>query len=295
MKKAVRKIIMFFMTIGFLFGLSILLYPLFSNVWNTWRDERLFQEYVKQNTMEDTVDYAAEWEKAHDFNNGLEPVILPDSFVTAETPYTQDEFYTSCLNVGGDGLMGYILIPKIDVKVPIFHSTEESVLEKGAGHLHGSSLPVGGESTHAVIAAHRGLPSASLFTDLDQLKEGDQFYLYILDDILAYEVDQIQVVEPEQTDALSVEYGKDQVTLLTCTPYGINSHRLLVRGSRVPYDEQEAEEQGRQRVRGMNTNYVFWVLVGLGAAALFMLVIYLIKRFIRRRRRRRNEKIQREE
>lgn len=295
MKEAARKIIMVFMVAGFLIGLSIVLYPLISNAWNTRREERLFQEYVEQNAMESTVDYALEWDKAQNYNNGLQPIILPDSFVTAVTPYTDDTVYASCLNVSGDGLMGYISIPKIDVKVPVYHSTEEEILEKGAGHLHGSSLPVGGESTHAVLAAHRGLPSASLFTDLDQLKEGDQFYLYILDDILAYEVDRIQVVEPEQTDALCVERGKDQVTLLTCTPYGINSHRLLVRGSRVPYDEQEAEEQSRQKVKGMNTNYLFWVLIGIGSSGLFMLMIYLIKVLIRRQRRRRNEKNQKEE
>ncbi|MDE7062195.1 MAG: class C sortase [Lachnospiraceae bacterium] len=297
MKQAARKIVMFFMIIGFIFGLSILLYPLVSNAWNRMREERLFQAYLEKNAAESSIDYEAEWAKARSYNEGLQPIILPDSFVAATTPYTEDEIYTACLNLEGNGLMGYIVIPKIDVKVPIYHSTEEAILEKGAGHLQGSSLPVGGESTHAVLAAHRGLPSASLFTDLDQLQEGDQFYLYILDDILAYEVDQIEVVKPEETDALSVERGKDQVTLLTCTPYGINTHRLLVRGKRIPYDEQAAEDQGRHKAKGMNTNYLFWVLIGLGSAGLFMIVVYIIRRLIRRKRirRRKNEKIQKKE
>lgn len=283
MKQSARKIVMFFMIIGFIFGLSILLYPLVSNAWNRMREERLFQAYLEKNTAESSVDYETEWEKARNYNEGLRPIILPDSFVAATTPYTEDEAYAACLNLEGDGLMGYIVIPKIDVKIPIYHSTEEAVLEKGAGHLQGSSLPVGGESTHAVLAAHRGLPSASLFTDLDQLQEGDQFYLYILNDILAYEVDQIKVVMPEETDALNVERGEDHVTLLTCTPYGINTHRLLVRGSRVPYDPQTAEEQGRHKATGMNTNYLFWVLIGLGSAVLFMIVVYIIRRLIRRK------------
>lgn len=297
MKQAARKIVMFFMIIGFMFGLSILLYPLVSNAWNRVREERLFQAYLEKNTAESTIDYEAEWAKARSYNEGLQPIILPDSFVAATTPYTEDEVYAACLNLEGDGLMGYIVIPKIDVKVPIYHSTEEAVLEMGAGHLQGSSLPVGGDSTHAVLAAHRGLPSASLFTDVDQLREGDQFYLYILDDILAYEIDQIKVVKPEETDALNVERGEDQVTLLTCTPYGINTHRLLVRGSRIPYDEQAAEDQGRHKAKGMNTNYLFWVLIGLGSAGLFMTVMYIIRRLIRRKRirRRENEKTHKEE
>ena len=156
---------------------------------------------------------------------------------------------------------------------------EEEVLEKAAGHLEGSSLPSGGENTHAVISAHRGLPSAALFTDLDQLEAGDHFLIRVLDETLCYEVDQIETVEPDDTSALAVEEGEDLVTLLTCTPYGVNSHRLLVRGHRVPYEETVvAEEETPLAAVSIHTNYLLWVFVGLGVTALFILALYLLDR-----------------
>ena len=157
------------------------------------------------------------------------------------------------------------------------------MLQKAAGHLEGSSLPIGGESTHAVISAHRGLPSATLFTDLDKLKEGDHFLLYILDDILCYEVDKISVVEPDQTESLAVEEGKDLVTLFTCTPYGVNSQRLLVRGHRVPYEETEMEETPTSLLTGvsMHTSYLFWVIVGLTVTAAFVIFLYIREKKLR--------------
>ena len=190
----------------------------------------------------------------------------------------------SCLNLAGDGMMGYVQIPKINVKIPVFHTTDEEVLLTAAGHLEGSSLPVGGEGTHAVISAHRGLPSAALFTDLDRLEEGDCFLLYILDDVLCYRVDQISVVEPEDTSALAAEDGKDLVTLLTCTPYGVNSHRLLVRGYRVPYEEVEDEAVAASSYTGpsLHTNYLLWVIVGLGVTGVFTVGLYLYDRRSRR-------------
>lgn len=161
-----------------------------------------------------------------------------------------------------------ISIPKIGENIAIYHTSCEEVLQKGAGHIMGSSLPVGGASTHAALAAHRGLPGASLFTDLDQLTEGDQFYLYIMDDILAYEVDQILTVKPEDTEALAVEEGKDYVTLITCTPYGVNSHRLLVRGHRVAYEEEKVIRQEKEAVHSVHTEYGKWIAAGLfGATA----------------------------
>lgn len=168
--------------------------------------------------------------------------------------------------------MGMVEIPKIDVNLPICHTTSGEVLEKAAGHLEGSSLPVGGDSTHAVISAHRGLPSAALFTDLDQLEEGDHFLIHVLDDILCYEVDRISVVEPEDTDDLAVEDGEDLVTLLTCTPYGVNSQRLLVRGHRVPYvpEEVDGEKAGTLLGSSLHTSYLFWVVAGLAVTAAFI-------------------------
>jgi len=193
----------------------------------------------------------------------------------AEASDEPDEEYMACLNIAGDEMMGTVEIPKINIELPIYHTTDETVLERAAGHLEGSSLPVGGESTHAVISAHRGLPSASLFTDLDQLEEGDHFLLHVLDDTLAYEVDKISVVEPEETQDLAVEEGEDLVTLLTCTPYGVNSHRLLVRGHRVPYEpEAIADERPPLFGTSLHTNYLLWVLVGLLITGGFIAGLY---------------------
>ncbi len=194
-------------------------------------------EQVAKKEEAGEIDYNKEWSEATAYNEALLPSILPDSFAVAEASEEDDEEYMSSLNLNGDGMMGYVEIPKIDVKVPVYHTTEKEVLEKAAGHLEGSSLPVGGESTHSVISAHRGLPSAKLFTDLDKLEKGDHFLISVLDDTLCYEVDKISVVEPTETDGLAVEEGQDLVTLLTCTPYGVNSQRLLVRGHRVEVDK----------------------------------------------------------
>ena len=179
----------------------------------------------------------------------------------------------SCLNILTDEMMGYVEVPKINIKIPIFHTTSEEVLSKGAGHLEGSSLPVGGENTHSVISAHRGLPSASLFTDLDQLEDGDHFLICVLDQTLCYEVDQIHIVEPENTSDLAVEPGQDLVTLLTCTPYAVNTKRLLVRGHRVPYEEETIKEEEKESPMSLYTNYLLWVLVGLAVTA--VLIIFL--------------------
>ena len=262
----------------FLVGLSLLLYPFVANQWNNYRQSRLISSYdstVSQMESEGSIDYEAERERAHAYNEALLPSILPDSFAVAEASDEPDEEYMACLNIAGDEMMGTVEIPKINIELPIYHTTDETVLEKAAGHLEGSSLPVGGESTHAVISAHRGLPSASLFTDLDQLEEGDHFLLHVLDDTLAYEVDKISVVEPEETQDLAVEEGEDLVTLLTCTPYGVNSHRLLVRGHRVPYEpEAIADEQPPLFGTSLHTNYLLWVLVGLLITGGFIAGLY---------------------
>ncbi len=275
-----KKAIFLIFPILFLAGLSLLLYPFVSNQWNNYRQSRLISTYdeaVSQAEAAGAIDYNSEWTQAHSYNDALLPYVLPDSFASAALTTEEDERYLSCLNLTGDGMMGYVQIPKIGVKIPIYHTTSESVLQTAAGHLEGSSLPVGGEGTHAVISAHRGLPSAALFTDLDRLKEGDPFLLYILDDTLCYQVDQISVVEPDDTSQLVAEDGKDYVTLLTCTPYGVNSHRLLVRGHRVPYEEVEDEAVAASAFTGpsLRTNYLLWVIVGLLITAGFILLLYL--------------------
>lgn len=288
MKEAVRKVLMVIMAVGFLTGLAILVYPLFSNMWNSYNEGLKFKEYqleMQEKRRDESL--TGEWERAYDYNAALSPIIIPDSFIQAEGMNMEDESYLSCLNVNGDGVMGYISIPKIGQNISIYHTTSEDVLQKGAGHVHGSSLPVGGESTHAAIAGHRGLPGASLFTDLDQLEEGDQFYLYILDDVLAYEVDQILIAMPQETEALNVEEGQDYVTLITCTPYGVNTQRLLVRGHRIPYDEEQETEQAQNAVSSVHTNYIFWIMVGLTAAGSCMLLCVMLKRMVRKKRRNR--------
>ena len=259
----------------FLAGLSLLLYPFVANQWNNYRQKQLISGYeqaVSEKEAAEGIDYDAERKKAEEYNEALLPCVLPDSFALAESSGV-DPVYMNTLNIAGDEMMGSVEIPKINIKIPIYHTTEEDVLNKGAGHLEGSSLPVGGANTHAVISAHRGLPSASLFTDLDQMKTVDLFFLYVLGEKLAYQVDQIVTVTPDRTDLLRIEEGKDQVTLVTCTPYGINSHRLLVRGKRIPYREaQKRAEQAKE------SGFLIWgkrvfvlSILFLGAAGFWLL------------------------
>ena len=290
MKKKLNIIVI---AVLFLAGLSVLLYPFVANQWNSYRQSRLMSSYeegVAEKEAAGQIDYEAEWEKARIYNDNLMPMILPDSFAVAEAS-DRDEAYMNCLNINGDEIMGIVEIPKIDVELPIYHTTDEEVLQIGAGHLEGSSLPVGGESTHAVISAHRGLPSAKLFTDLDQMAEGDVFYLHILDETLAYEVDQIlPMVDKDDTEALTealaIEEGKDYVTLFTCTPYGVNTHRLLVRGVRTEYNgEEERPETPAETVSGLLQDYYMFFL--LGGVAVTALAIAGIRALARKKEKKR--------
>ena len=237
------------------------MYPLVSNWWNQRFAKQMVQSYNKA-VKHGNVDFNKEFERAKVYNRELSPKAVPDAFSSKENK--RDMEYEKCLNINKDSMMGYIIIPAIDVELPIFHYTNEEVFQKGVGHLCGSSLPIGGEGTHAVLSAHRGLPSAKLFTDLDLLKKGDKFYLHIMNKKMAYKVDSIKVVKPSNTKSLQVQKGKDYVTLVTCTPYGVNSHRLLVRGHRVPYDGQNAS------VKRTNIGHIFKVilciLIGCGIA-----------------------------
>ena len=215
----------------FVMGLGLLLYPTVSNFWNEKRSEKLINDYIANVSEAKGEDYSAEFKAAEEYNKTLEGKGIPDAF--AFISEEEDETYMSLLSQSSNGVMGFIKIPKINVSLPIYHTTEKSVLEKGVGHLRGSALPVGGRGTHCVLSAHRGLPSAALFTDLDLLSEGDRVFFYVLDRALAYEVDQILEVEPDETESLDVSEDGDLVTLVTCTPYGVNSQRLLGRGDRV--------------------------------------------------------------
>lgn len=225
MKKHFSTILLIFIL---LVGLSLLLYPSVSDWWNSLHQSQAVASYVEQVANIDTQQYEALWSAAWDYNQSL--VERPNSFLLSGE---QKETYQKLLNVGGNGVMGYVEIPLIDVMLPIYHGTDEAILQVAVGHLEWTSLPVGGSGSHCVLSGHRGLPSARLFTDLDRLTTGDTFRLHVLDEVLTYEIDQILIVEPQQTDDLLIVPGEDYCTLVTCTPYGINSHRMLVRGTRV--------------------------------------------------------------
>ena len=214
-------------------GLSLILYPTFSDWWNSMHQSRAVANYVEQVAAIDEDQYAQLWNDAWDYNRSLTQ--REHTFTLTQE---QAQAYEALLDVGGTGIMGYLEIPDIGVTLPVYHGTDAGVLQVAVGHLEWTSLPVGGESSHCVVSGHRGLPSARLFTDLDKLTKGDIFIFRVLDEVLTYEVDQILIVEPYEVQSLKIEEGQDLCTLVTCTPYGINSHRLLVRGHRVENPEE---------------------------------------------------------
>lgn len=233
MKKKINNLITVFLVLILLAGLSLLLYPTFSDWWNSYHQTKAIASYAADVANLSNEDYEKIWKAATEYNASLSER-NSDYTLTEE----QKKQYEQLLNVSGNGIMGYIEIPSINCSLPIYHGTQESVLQIAVGHIEWSSLPVGGASTHCVVSGHRGLPSAKLFTNLDELSKGDTFMLRVLDEVLTYEVDQILIVEPQETGALQIEEGKDYCTLVTCTPYGINTHRLLVRGHRIDNIEE---------------------------------------------------------
>lgn len=260
---------------GFLAGAGILFYPTVSDLWNRYRSSLLITEYGKavegltEDACEDLWADAVRYNEAHRVNAPAE--VFGENYVLSHP-------YDSMLDPSGDGIMGSIEIPEIDVRLAIYHGIGADVLEKGCGHVEGTSLPIGGEGSHAALAAHRGLPSARLFTDLDQLETGDYFYLKILDRTLAYEVDQIKVVLPGDAGELAIIENGDYVTLITCTPYGVNTHRLLVRGVRREYlEEALTEEAGREEKEG---DLPFrYLLAGLGVfVGLFVMMAVIAEK-----------------
>ena len=218
----------FMLILVLLVGLSLLLYPTVSDYWNSLHQTKAIADYSDQVSHMDDGQNQQLWEEAEEYTRWL---------LNRENPYLvteeQKQRYESLLDFSGTGIMGYIEIPAIKITIPIYHGTEENVLQIAVGHLDWTSLPIGGESTHCVVSGHRGLPSARLFTDLDKIAVGDLFMLQVLNETLTYQVDQILIVEPDETDALLIAEGEDYCTLVTCTPYGVNSHRMLVRGTRV--------------------------------------------------------------
>jgi len=241
MKKIIKNTIF---ALIFLTGLSLLLYPTISNQWNTYRQSKLINNYHEVVSQMEEEDFSQEWEKARQYNKNLTYNALYSDAFGGSAEDSKHTEYWDVLNVAGDGVMGYLSIPDIKIKLAIYHGTDETVLQTGVGHIEGTDLPIGGENRHSVLAAHRGLPSARLFTDIDQMEEGDMFYIHMLDETLAYQVDLVRdMVDKDDAQALGAalarEENKDYVTLFTCTPYGVNSHRLLVRGVRVEYAEEE--------------------------------------------------------
>lgn len=265
MKKDRMNIIL---VLVFIIGLSVMLYPIVSDYWNSRTQSRAVATY---NETVESMDYEERdrmLEAAEEYNVKLLGLETP--FVN----YDQIDGYEELLDVSGTGIMGYVTIPKIDVELPIYHGTDDAVLQVAAGHLKGSSLPVGGAGTHSVLSAHRGLPSASLFTDLDEMEEGDTFTITVLDRSMTYQVDQIRIVEPQEIEELRIDPAEDYVTLMTCTPYGINSHRLLVRGVRTA--DADAGDYVPADAHQVNT-----ILVAI-ALAILLLLLTLAAMLIRR-------------
>ena len=288
-KGGISSAIIVFAVLLFLSGAAVFLYPAVSNWLAEIHQSDVIQEYEEELATKDKNLYAAEWQKVREYNESLVGDPVRDPFVPG-TGYALPNNYLECLNI--NGVMGYIEIPKIGVRLPIYHGTSEEVLQEGVGHIESTALPIGGEFSHAVLTGHRGLPNAKLFTDLDQLEIGDQFYLYILDEVLAYEVDKINTVLPDELQELRAVEGRDLVTLVTCTPYGVNTHRLLVRGTRIPYIPEEADEYrqsvGLVSVLGLDVRLQY---LGAAAGGLLLIMIIVAVLLLRRRRRRwRNEK-----
>ena len=250
-------------------GLSLLLYPTVSDYWNSLHASRAVANYAEEVQNLDAEKYGQMLADAREYNQML--LGRETEFALTEE---QKAEYDSLLDLNGTGIMGYIEIPAIDVSLPIYHGTDDAVLQVAVGHLEWSSLPVGGEGTHCVLSGHRGLPSAKLFTNLDKLAEGDTFIIRVLNEVFTYEVDQILIVEPDDTDALKPQEGEDLCTLVTCTPYGINSHRLLVRGHRI----ENTEEAAAVRVTA-DAIQIEPLIIAPAVAAPILLILLLILLF----------------
>ena len=279
MRKYISTIIL---CITFITGLSLLLYPTVSNYWNSQHQTQAVVDYTQRIEKMDDSEKVAEIDKAKGYNSSL-----VDNGRRFSPSKQEDELYRGILSTDDNGMMGYITIPELRLKLAIYHGVDESVLQVGIGHIEGSSLPVGGESTHCVLSGHRGLPSAKLFTDIDKLELGDVFMLHVYDEVLTYEVDQILIVEPEDYSALAIEEREDYCTLVTCTPYGINTHRLLVRGHRI---ENKVIDGTRVTSDAIKVNKY---LVIAGISLLLLVVYYLLMLIIRLYKKKRHEDYER--
>jgi len=276
MKNSIKIIII---VVVLLIGLTITLYPIISSAYNSKHQSEIHTQYIAEIEKTDTLQIAEVRDAARAYNAAITPGI------SVYTPEMLDQIsagYTEQLNLTGDGIMGYVEIPVIDVNLPIYHGTDSETLETGVGHLLGSSLPVGGDSTHAVLTAHSGMASQKLFSDLDKMKAGDIFYLHILDEVLAYQVDEINVVLPHDTKHLGITEGEDLCTLITCTPFAVNTHRLLVRGVRLPYEEAEEISadipQEEITTSTWEEQYLKSLIIAIVIAVIIILIILIVRR-----------------
>ncbi len=260
-----NKLTTILLILAFFAGLSLLLYPTVSDYWNSLHTSQAVADYAENVRNLEAEKYEQLLQEARSYNR-----MLPYKQAATALSKEEKEAYDALLNITGTGIMGYIEIPTVNISLPVYHGTEDAVLQIAVGHLEWSSLPVGGESTHCVLSGHRGLPSAKLFTNLDKLVTGDKFIVRVLDEVLTYEVDQILIVEPTDVSTLMIESGKDLCTLVTCTPYGVNSHRLLVRGHRVENQEDA------QAVRVTSDAIQIEPLIVAPAVALPMLLVLLV-------------------
>lgn len=286
-----RKLAVCGIVLIFLAGIGVLSYPLVSSVINNYVSRSSVEEYTKKVAQLPDQKTGELIEEAKKYNNSLSNnLILTD-------PFDQEAFqkigadYQKVLNINDDGLIGYIDIPKINVYLPIYHGTDSKVLAKGAGHLQNTSLPVGGESTHSVISAHSAYPCETFFDYLTDMQVGDEFYIHILDRTLKYQVDQIEVILPEEVNSLRIVKGEDLVTLLTCTPYSVNTHRLLVRGKRVEYDDTKYAETGVS-LASFDNGYIFflgykipYVVAGVVIATFVAVVVFVIVLIVKHSRK----------
>lgn len=262
-------------------GIGLLIYPNVSSYFSDQNASRAVQDYTQSVQAFNQAELNKQWERAQEYNAKLIGGALKDPFIPG-SGMVLDEDYQKILNI--EGTMGHLYIPKIHVNLPIYHGTSEAVLHKGIGHLEGTALPVGGAGTHTILTGHRGLTNARMFTDLIELTAGDTFYLYILNETLAYQIDQITVVEPSDTSALKPAQDDDYATLVTCTPYGVNSHRLLVRGTRIDYlPEAEKKAAIEESLDGYTSEERTLLIAALATTAV-MLVLILLAFILRRRK-----------
>ena len=283
-----NRIINFILVLILLCGVGVLSYPFISNILQDRKQDQILTEYNEEMEKLSDAEIEEAKEKAKQYNDSLaNTVVISDPF----DPDAADDMsadYISALNLEKNGIMAYIEIPRIDVYEPVYHGTSEEVLAKGVGHLEGTSLPIGGESTHTVLSGHTGLPEAEIFTKLESVKEGDIFLIHVLNETLAYKVDQIKVVKPSETDDLKIVPGYDYATLVTCTPYGINSHRLLVRGIRTEYTQDVSDEAAGQAEEGPDGGgwksiYEKAIIEGIIIAVILVVIINVIVRMIGKR------------